>query len=62
MAIEGIELTFAIALARFRQFVREVIHIAVKLPAPAGGQHSLFLDEIDEHQAVEHKRGIPFAV
>jgi hypothetical protein len=26
------------------------------------GEEALPLDEVDEHQAVEHQRGVPFAV
>ena len=40
----------------------EIVLVAVELAAPAARQQAFFLDEIDEHEAVEHERGVPFAV
>ena len=54
VAVEGIELVLALFLCAQRQPVAQVVAVAV--------EKALALDEIDEHQAVEHDRGIPLAV
>ena len=54
VAVEGVELVLALFLLAAAQAVAEVVAVAV--------EKALALDEIDEHQAVEHDRGIPFPV
>ena len=54
IAVEGVELVLALFLLAAVEAVAEVIGVAV--------EEALALDEIDEHQAVEHDGGIPFAV
>ena len=54
VAVEGIELVLALFLLAAVEPVAEVIGVAV--------EETLALDEIDEHQAVEHDGRIPFAV
>ena len=54
VAIEAEEFPFSFPLLDCSQPVPQVIRVTV--------EKSLALDEIDEHQAVEHERGIPFFV
>ena len=54
VAVEGVELVLALFLLAAVEPVAEVIGVAV--------EEALALDEIDEHQAVEHDGGIPLAV
>ena len=54
LSIEPLETVGAVLLLDFLQAVAEVVLVAV--------QEALLLDEIDEHHAVEHQRGVPFPV
>ena len=54
VAVEGVELVLALFLLAAVEPIAKVIVVAV--------EEAFALDEIDEHQAVEHDGGIPFAV
>ena len=54
VAVEGEEFPLALALLDHPEAILEVICVPV--------QKTLALDEVDEHQPVEHERGIPLSV
>src|SRR5262249_10946761 len=54
VTVEGVELVLAMLGPHAREPVAKVAAVAV--------QEALALDEIDEHQPVQHHRGIPLAV
>ena len=54
VAVEAVELVLAVLLLAAVEPVAQVVVVAV--------EEAFALDEIDEHQAVEHDGGIPFAV
>src|SRR5258708_32245043 len=62
VAIEAMELVLAAFLLHAPQAVREIIGIAIEPARQLRIEEALALDEVDEHQAVEHERGIPLAV
>src|SRR5438477_12906609 len=61
VAIESVELIFSTLLLQPFQTIGEIIGIAIELPRGLCIQETFTLDKIDEHQAVEHQRGIPLA-
>jgi hypothetical protein len=54
LAVEGPELVLALGGLELAQAVTEVVMVAV--------EQALLLDEVAEHQAVEHDRGVPVPV
>ena len=54
VAVERIELVLAVLLLGSAQPVAEIVVVAV--------EKALALDEVDEHQPVQHHRGVPFVV
>ena len=54
VAVEGLEFVLALGLTDHLQAVAQVVGVAV--------QEALLLDEVDEHQAVEHQRRVPLQV
>ena len=54
IAVEGIELVLPVLGAHPLQPVAEIVAVVV--------EEALALDEVDEHQAVEHHGGIPLAI
>ena len=51
MAVEGVELCWPGSAWTRREAIAQVVAVAV--------EEALLLDEVDEHQAVEHHRGVP---
>ena len=62
IAVEGVELILSPFLLHETQPVGEIVGIAIEPARCFCVQEALALDEIDEHQAVEHERGIPLAI
>ncbi len=62
VAVEGMELVFAPFLPHAFESAGEVVGIAIELTWCLCIQEALALDEIDEHQTVEHEGGIPLAI
>ena len=54
VAVEGLELVLAPGLLNHRQPVAQVVGVAV--------EKALLLNEVDEHQAVEHEGRVPLKV
>jgi len=54
VAVKCIKLVLALFLLASVQAIAEIIMVPIK--------KALALDEIDEHQAIEHDRRIPFAI
>src|SRR5262245_51595739 len=54
VAVEAQELVLALVLLNQLDAAGQVIQVAV--------QKALLLDEVHEHQPVEHERGVPFTV
>ena len=53
VAIEGLEFILTLGLADQSQPVTKIFRVAVK--------KAFFLDEVHEHQAIEHERGVPLS-
>src|SRR5260370_38495015 len=62
VAVEGMELVFAPFLLHTLQSVGEIVGVTIQPAWYLCVQEALALDEIDEHQAVEHERGVPLAI
>src|SRR5260221_857409 len=62
IAIECMELILPPFLLHAPQLTEEVVGIAIELTWCLCIQETLALDKIDEHQTVEHERGIPLAI
>ncbi len=54
LAVKAVELALACCLLHLLHAVLQIVLVSV--------QKAFFLDEIDEHQPVEHERGVPRAV
>src|SRR5260370_25349354 len=59
IAVEGMELSLSPFLLYAFEPAGEVVGITIELTWCLCIQETLALDKIDEHQAVEHERGIP---
>src|SRR5450759_663336 len=63
ITIEGLELVGLMLLLSHRcQAIGEIVGVAIQGVLRLRSEEALALDEIDEHQAVKHQRGIPFTV
>ncbi len=60
--VESVELVLLLLLSHRLQAICEIVAVAIERKWRFCIEEALALDEIDEHQAVQHQRGIPFAV
>src|SRR5579859_131216 len=60
--VEGLELVFTSLLLHPFEAIREIIAVTIERLRRFCIEEALALDEIDEHQAVQHQRSVPFAV
>ena len=54
VAVEGVELVLAVLFAHLAESIAEVVSVPI--------QKTLSLNEVNEHQAVEHHAGIPLLI
>src|ERR1051326_4218003 len=62
IAVETMKLVFSLLLPDPSQSVGEIIRIAIKPTLNSRIQEAFALDKVDEHEAIEHERGIPLPV